>query len=61
MKKIKVAIIEDVQFITISPIIEMTATNMIIFTAKGVCLIKLLSSMLLKNVACTSTPGYTPS
>ena len=47
----------EVDSITIAPTIAITDVIIIISVNASVFLIKLLSSILLKNVACTSTPG----
>ena len=47
----------DVVSITIVPTIAITQSIIIVSITTPVSFIKLLSSILLKNVACTSTPG----
>ena len=47
----------EVDSITIAPTIAITDVIIIISVNASVFLIKLLSSILLKNVACISTPG----
>ena len=53
----RTAKIVDVESITIKPTIAITSNIIIVSITTPVSLMKLLSNILLKNVACTSTPG----